>query len=158
MTKAGPVRVYKVGGPTLEDQEFVEALAAEVKWAEGPAALVHGGGHLVDRMLRALALESRFVDGRRETSPAAMDVVEMVLSGVVNKALAAGLSAAGVPAIGLSGRDGGGIRGRLEAGPGRGGKPEAGHSPPGGVVLGGAVPALCTPASLGPLGQSGDAE
>src|SRR5258706_8419532 len=123
MTKTGPVRVYKVGGPTLEDQGLVEALAAEVKWAEGPAALVHGGGHLVDRMLRALALESRFVDGRRETSPAAMDVVEMVLSGVVNKALAAGLSAAGGPAIGLSGPGGGPLPGRPRPGPGPGGAP-----------------------------------
>ena len=57
------------------------------------AVLVHGGGRHVERMLRALGIESRFVDGRRETSPAAMEVVEMVLSGVVNKALAAGLTA-----------------------------------------------------------------
>ena len=57
--------------------------------------LVHGGGRDIERMLRALGVESQFVDGRRATSPAAMEVVEMVLSGVVNKSLAAGLTAAG---------------------------------------------------------------
>ena len=72
----------------------------------------------MERMLNALDIESRFVDGRRETSPEAMEVVEMVLSGVVNKALAAGLTAAGVRAVGLSGRDGGLIRARLRAGAG----------------------------------------
>jgi acetylglutamate kinase len=118
------MRLYKVGGPALEDPALVGALAAEVRRGEGPVALVHGGGRHVDRLLKALAIESRFVDGRRETSPAAMDVVEMVLSGLVNKGLAAGLTAAGVPALGLSGRDAGLIRARLEPALGRAGPPE----------------------------------
>jgi acetylglutamate kinase len=78
----------------------------------------------VDRVLRALSIESRRVDGRRETTPEAMEVVEMVLSGAVNKALACGLTGAGLPALGLSGRDGGLIRARLEPGLGRVGTPE----------------------------------
>ena len=89
-----------------------------------PAVLVHGGGRAIERLLKALAIESRFVDGRRVTSPEAMDVVEMVLSGTANKALAAGLTAAGVPAIGISGRDGGLVRARLEPDLGRVGLPE----------------------------------
>jgi acetylglutamate kinase len=64
------------------------------------------------------------VEGRRVTSPEAMEVVEMVLSGAMNKGLAAGLTGAGVPALGLSGRDGGMIRARLEPGLGRVGVPE----------------------------------
>ena len=79
-----PVRVYKVGGPALEDPGLVGSLADDIRRAPGPSVLVHGGGRHVDRMLRALAIESRFVGGRRATSPAAMEVVEMVLSGVVN--------------------------------------------------------------------------
>ncbi len=154
MTKTGPVRVYKVGGPTLEDQGLVEALAAEVKWFEGPAALVHGGGHHVDRLLRALAIESRFVDGRRETSPRAMEVVEMVLSGVVNKALAAGLTAAGVPAIGLSGRDGGLIRARLEPGLGRVGTPERVDPAPVRMLWAAGFLPVISPVSSGPIGES----
>ena len=100
------VRVYKVGGPALEDPGLLGPLAEEVKRAPGKVALVHGGGRAVDRLLKELGIESRFVDGRRETSPEAMAVVEMVLSGAANKQLAAGLTAAGVPAIGISGRDG----------------------------------------------------
>ncbi len=99
------VRVYKVGGPALEDPGLIRPLAAEVRGAGSHAVLVHGGGRHVERMLRVLGIESRFVGGRRETSPAAMEVVEMVLSGVVNKSLASELTAAGIGAVGLSGRD-----------------------------------------------------
>ena len=118
------VRVYKIGGPALEDPALVPPLAAELRRGDGPAVLVHGGGRAIERMLKALAIESRFVDGRRVTSPEAMDVVEMVLSGLANKALAAGLTAAGVPAIGISGRDGSLVRARLEPSLGRVGLPE----------------------------------
>jgi acetylglutamate kinase len=118
------VRVYKVGGPALEDPGLVAPLADEVRRGGGPAVLVHGGGRAVDRLLKALRVESRFVAGRRETSPEAMAVVEMVLSGAVNKDLAAGLAAAGVPAAGISGRDGGLVRAKLVPGLGRVGTPE----------------------------------
>jgi acetylglutamate kinase len=118
------VRVYKVGGPALEDPGLVAPLAEEVRRGDGPVVLVHGGGRAVDRMLKVLGIESRFIEGRRETSPEAMAVVEMVLSGTANKQLAAGLTAAGVPAIGLSGRDGGLVRARLAPDLGRVGTPE----------------------------------
>jgi acetylglutamate kinase len=117
-------RVYKVGGPAIDDPGLLGPLAAEIRRAEGPALLVHGGGRQVDRMLKSLSLESRFVNGRRETSPASMEVVEMVLSGVVNKSLASGLTHAGIPSLGLSGRDGGLLQARLEPGLGRVGTPE----------------------------------
>jgi acetylglutamate kinase len=117
-------RVYKVGGPALEDPELLAPLARDIQRVSTPAVLVHGGGRHVDRMLRALGIESRFVDGRRETSPAAMEVVEMILSGVVNKALASGLTRAGLPAVGISGRDAGLLQARLEPGLGRVGTPE----------------------------------
>ncbi len=113
------VQVYKIGGPALEDPTLLAPLAAELRAAAGQTLLVHGGGRHVDRLLRALGVESRFVDGRRETSPAAMEVVEMVLSGVVNKALASELTRAGVPAVGIAGRDGGLLRADREPGLGR---------------------------------------
>jgi acetylglutamate kinase len=75
-------------------------------------------------MLQALKVPSRFVEGRRETSPEAMEVVEMVLSGIVNKSLAAGLTAAGLPAVGLSGRDAGLVRAKLAPELGRVGTPQ----------------------------------
>jgi acetylglutamate kinase len=146
------VRVYKLGGPALEQPELIEPLAAELRRCPDRVLIVHGGGRYVERELAARGLTSRFVDGRRETSPAAMDVVEMVLSGIVNKAVAAGLSAAGVPAAGISGRDAGLITARVSTGLGRAGTPERVQS----AVLealwsGGLVPVV-SPVSNGPDG------
>jgi len=117
------VHIYKLGGPALEDPGLLAPLAGELRAVPGRALVVHGGGRHVDRLLRALSIESRFVSGRRETSPAAMEVVEMVLSGVVNKGLAAGLTAAGLPAVGISGRDAGLIGADLQPELGRVGSP-----------------------------------
>jgi len=125
MSAPAAVHVYKVGGPALEDPDLLAPLAKEVNGLDGRAVLVHGGGRHIQRILETLGIESRFVGGRRFTSDAAMEAVEMVLSGVVNKALAAGLTAAGTSAVGLSGRDGGMVRARLEDGLGRVGTPEA---------------------------------
>jgi acetylglutamate kinase len=119
-----PTRVYKVGGPALEDPSLIAPLAREVAAFDGDVALVHGGGRQVEKLLTQLGIESKFIDGRRETSPAAMDVVEMVLAGTMNKALASGLNTAGVKAAGISGRDGGLIRASLVPALGRVGTPE----------------------------------
>jgi acetylglutamate kinase len=118
------VRVYKLGGPALEQPELLAPLAAEIRRCPDRVLIVHGGGRHVERELSARGIESRFVDGRRETSPQAMEVVEMVLSGTVNKGLAAGLGAAGVAAAGVSGRDAGLITARLSPGLGRVGTPD----------------------------------
>lgn len=147
------VRVYKVGGPALEDPALMAPLAAEARRGPGQALFVHGGGRHVDRLLRALGLESHRVDGRRATSPEAMEVVEMVLSGVVNKALAAGLTEAGLPALGLSGRDGGLIRARLTPELGRVGTPEkVDPAPVRALWEAGFVPVI-SPVSSGPSGE-----
>jgi acetylglutamate kinase len=149
-----PVRVYKLGGPALEDPGLLPPLAEELRRQPGPVVLVHGGGRHVDRLLQALHVESQFIHGRRVTSPAAMDVVEMVLSGAVNKSLAAQLMQVGVRAVGISGRDGGLLQAELEPGLGRVGTrvrvdPE--------LVLGlwsaGFVPVI-SPVSSSPTGES----
>jgi acetylglutamate kinase len=148
------VTVYKVGGPALEDPGLLGPLAAEVRRAGGQTLLVHGGGRSIERLLKTLGIESRFVGGRRVTSPEAMDVVEMVLSGVVNKALASGLSGAGVPAVGLSGRDAGLIRVRLEPELGRAGRPE--HVDPSIIVQlwRASFTPVISPVSNGPAGEA----
>ena len=146
--------VYKVGGPALEDPALFGPLAAEVKRAAGPVLLVHGGGRQIERLLKALGIESVFVDGRRRTSDEAMEVVEMVLSGAMNKTLAAGLCAAGLKAIGISGRDAGIVRARLEAGLGRVGTPEAvAPEPIRALWAAGFVPVI-SPVSGGPSGEA----
>ena len=148
------VRVYKVGGPALEDPGLVAPLAAEVRRGDGPAVLVHGGGRAVERLLQALNIESRFVEGRRETSSEAMTVVEMVLSGTVNKELAAALTAAGVPAVGISGRDAGLVRACLVPGLGRVGTPErVDPAPIRALWAAGYVPVV-SPVASGPLGEA----
>lgn len=146
------VRVYKLGGPALEDPGLLVALAEEMRRTR--AVLVHGGGRHVDRMLRALGIESRFVDGRRETSPAAMEVVEMVLSGVVNKSLVSALTAAGVPAVGLSGRDAGLLRARVEPGLGRVGTPARVRGDVIEALWSGGFLPVVSPVADGPSGES----
>ena len=114
---------------------------------------MHGGGRHIERMLERLGIESRFVEGRRVTSAEAMDVVEMVLSGIVNKGLAAGLTAAGLPAVGLSGRDGGLIRARLEPGLGRVGTPEQVDVTPLLALVGRGLRARGRPRLVGSVGR-----
>jgi acetylglutamate kinase len=68
--------------------------------------VVHGGGPQIAQMLDRLAIKSSFVDGLRVTDDKAIEVVEMVLAGTINKQLAAAINRAGGTAIGISGRDG----------------------------------------------------
>jgi acetylglutamate kinase len=68
--------------------------------------VVHGGGPQIGAMLKKLDIESRFIDGLRVTDQAAVDVVEMVLTGSINKQIVTSINAAGGRAVGLSGKDG----------------------------------------------------
>jgi acetylglutamate kinase len=74
--------------------------------------VVHGGGPQINAMLERLQIKSTFVDGLRITDAAMVEVVEMVLSGSVNKQMAGLINQAGALAVGISGRDGGLIRAR----------------------------------------------
>ena len=74
--------------------------------------VVHGGGPQIGQMLQRLGIKSSFVDGLRVTDQLTLEVVEMVLSGTVNKQLVAAINAAGGCAVGISGKDGGLIRAR----------------------------------------------
>jgi len=69
--------------------------------------VVHGGGPQIGRMLERLGIGSDFVDGLRVTSADTVEIVEMVLAGRINKAVAAAIGAAGGRAVGLSGKDAG---------------------------------------------------
>jgi acetylglutamate kinase len=147
-------RVYKIGGPALEDPTLLGPLAREIKSFDGDVALVHGGGRQVERLLQQLGIESKFIDGRRATSPAAMDVVEMVLSGSMNKTLASGLSHAGVPALGISGRDGDLIRAALVPGLGQVGSPEVVNSRVLRCLWAANLLPVISPVSCGPSGEA----
>ena len=117
--------IVKLGGRVRSSPELIPALAAWWQATPGSFAVVHGGGDDVSAFQRQLGREPSFVNGRRITSEEDVDLVRMVLSGSSNKRLVAELVAAGVPAAGVSGEDGGMIEAEpidLEA-YGRAGKP-----------------------------------
>ncbi len=104
--------VLKIGGNEIDDEGFLDGLVAAIAALRRTVApvLVHGGGKEIARLQTALGLEPRFVEGLRVTDEESLRVAEMVLSGTVNKRLVARLVGAGIPAVGLSGIDGGLLR------------------------------------------------
>ncbi len=68
--------------------------------------VVHGGGPQIGAMLKKMNINSTFIDGLRVTDEAAVEIVEMVLSGSINKQIVTAINAAGGRAVGLSGKDG----------------------------------------------------
>jgi acetylglutamate kinase len=109
----------------LERRRGLLALVGSVRRAgrRRPLVVVHGGGGQVSRMAERLGLQSTFRDGRRVTDGEMVEVVEMVLSGLLNKALVGALVRAGVPALGLSGKDLGLVQAVAVPGLGRAGVP-----------------------------------
>lgn len=98
--------MVKVGGNEVDDREWTSRLAAAIVAHAGPVVLVHGGGKEVTELQRVLGAEPEWREGLRVTTPEALRAVSMVLSGVVNKRLAAALIGAGAEAAGISGEDG----------------------------------------------------
>ena len=109
-----PVITIKIGGKSAEDSRQLGPLAADLKdlMADHYPLIVHGGGAEVSRISEQLGFEPRFHDGVRITLSEEMNVVEMILSGKVNKRLVRLFQSAGLPAVGLCGADGGTFRGR----------------------------------------------
>ena len=107
--------IVKYGGHAMGDNALAELFARDVvllKQVGINPIVVHGGGPQIGEMLDRVAKESVFVDGLRVTDQETVDIVEMVLSGRINKQIVASLQRAGGYAIGLSGKDGGLIRAR----------------------------------------------
>lgn len=101
-----PVLV-KIGGSTFGQHETTLDDVAAL-WQSGTRlVLVHGGGKLLTTWLDRLAIPSRFEEGLRVTTPEVLDVAVATLAGLANKELVAALAARGVPAVGISGADGG---------------------------------------------------
>ncbi|MEE8534454.1 MAG: acetylglutamate kinase [Kiloniellales bacterium] len=110
---AGQTFVIKYGGHAMGDAELAVVFARDIvlmKQIGIHPVVVHGGGPQIARMLERLAVQSKFVDGLRVTDAETVEVVEMVLSGTINKKIVSAINAAGGTAIGLSGKDGNLIR------------------------------------------------
>jgi acetylglutamate kinase len=99
----------KIGGSMMDDEAALAGLCsalAALSRGGAPLVLVHGGGKDINRNLAWLNEEPVFKDGLRVTGAAALKVVEMTLSGYVNKKLVGLLNAGGAAAAGISGVDG----------------------------------------------------
>lgn len=106
--------VVKFGGNAMTGgvtEDFAQDIVLMKQTGMEPV-IVHGGGPQIGAMLKRLAIPSQFIDGLRVTDAAAMEVVEMVLTGSINKRIVSGINAAGGHAVGLSGKDGNLIRAR----------------------------------------------
>jgi acetylglutamate kinase len=112
---AGKTVVVKYGGHAMGEEELGRLFAADIvllKQVGLNPIVVHGGGPQIGAMLERLKIKSSFIDGLRVTDRATVEIVEMVLSGSINKELAAQINEAGGRAIGLSGKDASLIRAR----------------------------------------------
>ncbi|MGA2765765.1 MAG: acetylglutamate kinase [Spirochaetia bacterium] len=106
--------LIKIGGKAADNEAALAALAEEMGALskDHRFLLVHGGGAEVTALSRKLGIESVFTNGLRQTSSTEMDVVDMVLAGKVNKHLVRLLRIHGLDAVGLSGSDGGILKGK----------------------------------------------
>jgi acetylglutamate kinase len=98
--------VIKVGGHITGDPDALKAFLKDFAAIKGKKILVHGGGKIATRIAEQLGVASNYVNGRRVTDEAMVDVVAMVYGGLVNKKIVAGLQAFGCNAMGLTGADG----------------------------------------------------
>ncbi len=104
----GAIVVIKLGGHAMGSDEAMESFARDVvlmRQVGVNPVIVHGGGPMINAMLDKLDIQSEFVNGKRVTDVATVEVVEMVLSGVVNKRIVQAINAQGGTAVGLSGKD-----------------------------------------------------
>lgn len=107
---AGAVVVIKLGGHAMGSAEAMDQFARDVvlmRQVGVNPVIVHGGGPMINDMLSRLNIQSEFVNGKRVTDEATIEVVEMVLSGRVNKRIVQAIGAQGGTAVGLSGKDAG---------------------------------------------------
>lgn len=104
----GAIVVIKLGGHAMGSDEAMETFARDVvlmRQVGVNPVIVHGGGPMINEMLEKLQIKSDFVGGKRVTDEATMEVVEMVLSGRVNKRIVQAINRQGGKAVGLSGKD-----------------------------------------------------
>jgi len=110
---SGEIVVIKYGGsaqtsPTLKEKFAQDILLLYLVGLR--PVIIHGGGKRITELLSKLEIGTEFIDGQRVTTDEVMKVVEMVLSGDINKEITAMLNHFGAKAIGISGKDSGFIK------------------------------------------------
>ncbi|MDE0694694.1 MAG: acetylglutamate kinase [Boseongicola sp.] len=104
----GATVVIKFGGSAMGDADAIASFARDIvlmRQVGVNPVIVHGGGPMIGAMLDKLGIKTEFVRGKRITDQATAEVVEMVLSGLVNKRIVQAINAEGGRALGLSGKD-----------------------------------------------------
>lgn len=117
----GKTIVVKYGGNAMKDDAMIGSFARDIVLMKAVGmnpVVVHGGGPQIGAHLERLGKKSEFIDGMRVTDAETMDVVEMMLGGLVNKAVVSAINQQGGRAVGLTGKDGGLIRARKITMPG----------------------------------------
>jgi acetylglutamate kinase len=105
---SGAVVVVKFGGNAMGDDAAMAEFARDIvlmRQVGVNPVVVHGGGPMINEMLNKLGIKSEFVRGKRVTDKATVQVVEMILSGLVNKRIVQAIMDAGGRAVGISGKD-----------------------------------------------------
>ncbi|MGH1452539.1 MAG: acetylglutamate kinase [Paracoccaceae bacterium] len=104
----GAIVVVKFGGNAMGDDAAMADFARDIvlmRQVGVNPVVVHGGGPMINDLLGRLGIESKFVRGKRVTDKATVEVVEMVLTGLVNKRIVQAIMDEGGRAVGLSGKD-----------------------------------------------------
>jgi len=104
----GKTFVIKYGGSIMDNKVAQDAFIEDLQLLTSigvKIVIVHGGGPEISKWLNKTGAENRFVKGLRVTNSTTMEIVEMVLSGNVNKKLSSNLSRKNLNAVGISGKD-----------------------------------------------------
>jgi len=105
---SGAIVVVKFGGNAMGDQDAMAEFARDIVLMRQVGlnpVVVHGGGPMINNLLARLGIKSEFVRGKRVTDKETVEVVEMVLTGLVNKRIVQAIMDEGGRAVGLSGKD-----------------------------------------------------
>ena len=105
----GATVVVKFGGNAMGGDEAMASFARDIvlmRLVGVNPVVVHGGGPMINEMLARQGITSEFVRGKRVTDKATVEIVEAVLSGLVNKRIVQAINAQGGKAVGISGKDG----------------------------------------------------
>lgn len=102
----GKLVVIKIGGNVIDEDAALRSFLENFASVEGKKILVHGGGKVATSIGKQLGIEPNYINGRRITDEATINLVTMVYGGLLNKKIVAGLQALGCNGIGLTGADG----------------------------------------------------
>jgi acetylglutamate kinase len=104
----GSIVVIKLGGHAMSSPQAMASFARDIvlmRQCNMNPVIVHGGGPMINDMLKKLDIKSEFINGKRVTDQATVEVVEMVLCGTVNKSIVQAINGQGGRAVGISGKD-----------------------------------------------------